>query len=976
MPKRNGANNEQGANNNGNAKQENEYLGIKELFGDFSFDNVNFTEEEMQQMLNDARKKSEEEASRQNKSLADFMAAQFQNAQTRNVQFAQGNGNVEEGAKIPGMNYVPQVKPNEDKKQSAPALEQHTQASNIADYNIPGMNGDIKVGDGNAPQKSEEERKKDTLEFAQKMLQELRAKRGGSTEDMRDRNNLIRYYQDIVDRNQSFEDFVERQNKLAQEKRRQAEENERRRKELEENIQSGLNDIIEDDVPDENENEEVQEPVNEVNALTEEQRQRRARDDERLAQMMVNFRREMEEIDAEEEAEERARAEQEREQVEGVRQRAPQPLDFLFEEDDEAEIDPFAPAGTITMPQMPVINAAQPEQPVEQPAEQPIEQPVVRELTEEERQRRARDDERLAQMRADFQRDMAQIDAEEEAADGQQQNQEEMNEPQPIARRPIEDLLGNDDDDDNAEFDPFALRHGPVVFQAPVINAVPQPNPQNREENNAQREPDEAEVQQNNPPRELTEEERQRRAQDDARMEQAMQNFRKDMADIDAEDEAEKQARRAVRREEKRLKQEERQRVEQEHLARAKVEQDFFTNLDNEGDLFAESKESIEKKAQRTERKEKMAAGTANESVFQNTLQAYNTMYKTNINADDFASRVSDAFTMMKKTDPAEAEKGKKMLGDLFKETLKKTYALEKEACYNEHRIPDFPDIIKSTNGLMRSAMYAFTDMYHDKKNIPLFDKTVYAGLSAKELAEVAMPDKNDGLWGMDQKSDAAWEIQSKVAKDIAKQWLEDDRPYEKMIVELNALAEQARTNVSVDRIDRMNKLMAAEWMLINNPKMMVEDPEDPYNTIPNWGNKYWKTLSAARDALGISKHTSMRDLVQADYAEAARAINSVAYNERQIEDYALDDNVRQVYDNRNVQMNQFATQAAAAILTEQQSKQKADEIIMTDDQRVQISVRECDEKVIWQSQPKENNFIVERNAEMQIDTPDHAPRA
>ena len=927
MPKRNGANNEQGAENNENAKQENEYLGIKELFGDFSFDNVNFTEEEMQQMMNDARKKSEEEASRQNKSLADFMAAQFQNAQTRNVQFAQGNGNVKEGAKIPGMNYVPQAKPNEDKKQSAPALEQHTQANNIADYNIPGMNGDIKVGDGNAPQKSEEERKKDALEFAQKMLQELRAKRGGSTEDMRDRNNLIRYYQDIVDRNQSFEDFVERQNKLAQEKRRQAEENERRRKELEENIQSGLNDIIEDDVPDENANEEVQEPVNDDNALTEEERQRRARDDERLAQMMVNFRREMAELDAEEEAEERARQ-----------------------------------------------NVEQDEEP-----EQPVEQPAVRELTEEERQRRAADDERLAQMMSNFRREMAELDAEEEAEERarlQQQNQEEINEAQPIARRPIEDLLGNDDDDDNAEFDPFALRQGPVVFQAPVINAVPQPNPQNIEENNAHREPDEAEAQQNNPPRELTEEERQRRAQDDARMEQTMQNFRKDMAAIDAEDEAEKQARKAARREEKRLKQEERQRVEQEHLARAKVEQDFFTNLDNEGDLFAESKESIEKKAQRTERKEKMEAGAANESVFQNTLQAYNTMYKTNVNADDFASRVSDAVTMMKKTDPAEAEKGEKMLGDLFKETLKKTYALEKEACYNEHRIPDFPDIIKSTNGLMRSAMYAFTDMYHDKKNIPLFDKTTYAGLSAKELAEVAMPDKNDGLWGMDQKSDAAWEIQSKVAKDIAKQWLEDDRPYEKMIVELNALAEQARTNVSVDRIDRMNKLMAAEWMLINNPKMMVADPEDPYNTIPNWGNKYWKTLSAARDALGISRHTSMRDLVQADYAEAARAINSVAYNERQIEDYALDDNVRQVYDNRNVQMNQFATQAAAAILTEQQSKQKADEIVMTDDKRVQISVRECDEKVIWQSQPKENNFIVERNAEMQIDTPDHAPRA
>ena len=802
------------------------------------------------------------------------------------------------------------------------------------------------------------------------------------------------------------DDFWEQFNRAGEQARQRANErdhlhdalNRRDRNDDEDIIDEQPNEANNDNNNDQNndQNEQNVDAPNNQNPqreLTAEEMQRRAQQDEHMAQIMENFRRDMAAIDAEEEEARRARRQG---RQEGARNNEPEqvarrPVKDLFgnddDDDDNAEFDPFAPHQRPVAFQAPAINAVpQPNPQIEEENNAHIDpndgeaqqNNPPRELTEEERQRRAQDDARMEQAMQNFRQSMADIDAEEEEERrARRQARAQNNEPEQVARRPINDLFGNDDDDDdNAEFDPFAPQQGPVAFQVPAINAVPQPNPQieeennaqvepNEGENNAQGEPNEGEVQQNNPPRELTEEERQRRAQDDARMEQAMQNFRQDMADIDAEEEAEKQARRAERAEAKRLRQEELKRVEQERLARAKVEQDFFTNLDNEGDLFAESQESIDKKAQRTERKEKMEAGAANESVFQNTLQAYNTMYKTNVNADDFASRVSDAVTMMKKTDPAEAEKGKKMLGDLFKETLKKTYELEKEACYNEHRIPDFPDIVKSTNGLMRSAMYAFTDMYHDKNNIPLFDQTAYAGLSAEELAEVAKTAEGDGLWGMDQKSDEAWEKQSKAAKDIAKQWLEEDRPYEKMIQELNDLAEQARTNASVGRIDRMNKLMAAEWMLTNNPKMMIEDPEDPYNTIPNWGNKYWKTLSAARDALGISKHTSMRDLVQADYAEAARAINSTAYNQRQVEDYALDENVRQVYDNRTVQMNQFATQAAAAILTEQQSKQKADEIIMTDDKRVQISVRECDEKVIWKSQPKENNFVVEKAAEL-----------
>ena len=118
--------------------------------------------------------------------------------------------------------------------------------------------------------------------------------------------------------------------------------------------------------------------------------------------------------------------------------------------------------------------------------------------------------------------------------------------PQPIARRPVTDLFGNGDDDDEAEFDPFAAHENPqVVLQMPVVNAEHQNEPQNEvvENNPQQNNPPQENPRQENPPRELTEEERQRRAADDARMAQIAENFRKNMADIDAEEAAEKKAR-------------------------------------------------------------------------------------------------------------------------------------------------------------------------------------------------------------------------------------------------------------------------------------------------------------------------------------------------------------------------------------------------------------------------------------------------
>ena len=150
---------------------------------------------------------------------------------------------------------------------------------------------------------------------------------------------------------------------------------------------------------------------------------------------------------------------------------------------------------------------------------------------------------------------------------------------------------------------------------------------------------------------------------------------------------------------------------------------------------------------------------------------------------------------------------------------------------------------------------------------------------------------------------------------------------------------------------------------------MMIDGPEDPLNKLPNWGNRYWKALTEAREALGIDKHTSMRDLIRGDYAASAKAVISSAYNEAQIQDYVLDPTARELYDSMELQKEQFATQSAAVTLTEPQNEKRADEIEMTED-RVPLSIKELDERNIMKNQPKNYDFVVEKAAELNISGP------
>ena len=246
-----------------------------------------------------------------------------------------------------------------------------------------------------------------------------------------------------------------------------------------------------------------------------------------------------------------------------------------------------------------------------------------------------------------------------------------------------------------------------------------------------------------------------------------------------------------------------------------------------------------------------------------------------------------------------------------------------------------------------------------------LFAATAFGGLNAKDIVGLTT---GKSLWSMDQKSDEAWDIQSKEAKNIADNWLKENKPYEKMINEMNALI-KANEKSKVDFREAYNKLTAAEWLLTNNEKMMVDDPNDPLNPIPNWGNRYWKSIINAREALGIPKHTSMRDLIQNDYAESAKAVENCNYNETQIYDGVLDPADRAMYDSMEMQKEQFATMSATVILTQPTNKEKELEKEMTEN-RVQYTVHELDQREIMKNEPKVfSNMVIEKAAELKIES-------
>ena len=369
----------------------------------------------------------------------------------------------------------------------------------------------------------------------------------------------------------------------------------------------------------------------------------------------------------------------------------------------------------------------------------------------------------------------------------------------------------------------------------------------------------------------------------------------------------------------------------------------------------------------------------ARDFVFEDKLKAFNRKYKSNVRAEDISGGVIKAWTLLTSDNQQKAAEGKKILSESFKETLKNVFDAEKNAAYTEHRLPEYAAIVKDANDLMRASMYAYTDLYHAPERTSLFSSTAFGGLNEKEIAELTVGESD---WSLDQKSDEAWEIQSREAKNIAEQWLQGDKPYEKMIGEMNALVE-ANKNGIVDRRELLNKLTAAEWLLMNNSAMMVENPDDPLNPTPNWGNRYWRTLTETREALGIDKHTSMRDLIQSNYAAQAKAVGNRFYQARQIYDYVLDPKALPLngFDSLENQKEEFAAKGASFTPTgdpqidELQDEKKFTEID-AGGVRIRISIPELNQRTIMENEPKVFSNAVSLNIEVKLDNPTQAPKS
>lgn len=413
-----------------------------------------------------------------------------------------------------------------------------------------------------------------------------------------------------------------------------------------------------------------------------------------------------------------------------------------------------------------------------------------------------------------------------------------------------------------------------------------------------------------------------------------------------------------------------------------KNEQQPFEN-DNGGDLLINQEEppknqnniildGIQEEEQRKQDENK--AENARVFVFTQKLKAYREMYGINIDADKFASSISDAWEKINSDKEETVKEGKKILADTFSGALKQAFDYEKDVAYKEHRLPEYPEIVKSTNELTRSAMYAFTDLYHNQNKAKFFEETAFGGLDVTELSKLS---KGKSLFSMNQRSDEAWEIQSEQAKAIAKEWMKEKRPHEKMISELNAMMADVKRKSSYNYRDAVLKFAAAEWFLLNDDKMMIEDPEDPYNPIPDWGNRYWSTLTKARDMHGFNRHTSIREMLQSNYDTVSKAVKSTAFCEKQIKEHVLDKEPREKCDSLERQKEQFATLSASYTFNKVDTKENVNDGDKKENEiRTRLEMEHLNERKIMKSLPTQYNFTIENDISLTINATKQSPNS
>jgi hypothetical protein len=348
--------------------------------------------------------------------------------------------------------------------------------------------------------------------------------------------------------------------------------------------------------------------------------------------------------------------------------------------------------------------------------------------------------------------------------------------------------------------------------------------------------------------------------------------------------------------------------------------------------------------------------------MFKDALKTFNDMYNTKFDGEHIKNEVKDAWKYMTGADESQHATGKRILSNLYNQILSEAFDVEKKAAYEERRAPDYTDVVKGANDLIRTTMFTHTDLYHKNKDKNLFDETSFGGLNAEDMYELV---EGESKWDMDQRSDAAWDIQSQPAKDIADQWLKEDKPYEKMINEMNSLA-AAKKNGTLDNKAIHDRIAAAEWLLINNDKMVIENPEDPLNKMPNWGNRYWKAIIHAREELGIPKHVSMREIIQGDYAEMKNTATNKSYIERQFNEQVLDPEQRKLYDSKEKQAEQYSIYRGKFAAEDPEKQKKVDDLLKNQN-RVKIIVDSEDETKKLKTAVRNNDFIVDKTHKKEV---------
>ena len=190
------------------------------------------------------------------------------------------------------------------------------------------------------------------------------------------------------------------------------------------------------------------------------------------------------------------------------------------------------------------------------------------------------------------------------------------------------------------------------------------------------------------------------------------------------------------------------------------------------------------------------------------------------------------------------------------------------------------------------------------------------------------------------------------------------------MIDEMNAIIENNK-NGNFDRKDYkdvLNKLAAAEWLLINDDKMMLEDSNDPYQKTPKWDNRYWKAITSAREAMGIPKHISMRELIQGNYSVMQKTMQNANYHKDQIETKICNPEKRAAIDSMEKQNEEFVIQSAKIAENRVPNDNHLKNMEMNEN-RVRISIVEEDEYLKAKNMPRDmSTFVVEKSKEMSFE--------